>query len=90
MRGMATPTKGDLVIAETATSTWHYHLRQIGDEGFKPGGLLPQYPALCGARLGWDTEIPLSTWGKRSDHIPEHFCQKCERGPEKGFRVVQS
>lgn len=40
------PKKGDLVISETATSTWNYHLRVIGAEGFMPGGGAP--PALCG------------------------------------------
>lgn len=57
----------DLVIAETEASNWHYHLRRVVDGKLYPGGGAP--PALCGARLGWDTTQPLSSWGLRS-HIP--------------------
>lgn len=64
------------VIAETATSTYSYHLRRVGTEGVKLGGLAEQYRALCGARLGWDTRLPLTTWGQRS-HLPEHYCVQC-------------
>ena len=64
-----------LVVAETATSTWHYHIREVGPEGLKPGGGAP--PALCGAKLGWDTKIPLEAWGTK-DHIPSVWCSKCE------------
>lgn len=66
-----------LVIAETSTSTWNYHLREIGsEEELKLGG--GAGPALCGAPLGWDTKIPLTAWGKKS-HIPEKWCKECEK-----------
>ena len=32
--------------------------------------------ALCGEKVGWDTEIPLSAYGTKS-HILERWCQKC-------------
>lgn len=63
-----------LVIAETSTSTWHYHLRQVQERLYLGGGAPP---ALCGQQLGWDTQIPLRAWGIRG-HLPESWCQKCE------------
>ncbi len=64
-----------LVIAETSTSTWHYHLRRVGRDGkLYPTGGAP--PALCGVALGWDTPIPLDAWGSKS-HIPQHWCLDC-------------
>jgi hypothetical protein len=64
----------NLVIAETDTSTWSYHLREVVDGRLFLGGGAP--PALCGAKLGWDTLIPLRAWGQRS-HIPESWCKAC-------------
>jgi hypothetical protein len=69
------PKEGDLVVSETATSTWHYHLRRIGPEGPKYGGGAGK--ALCGANLGWDTRIPVRHYGQKSEHIPEHYCAEC-------------
>lgn len=66
----------DLVIAETPTSQWHYHLRRVVNGKLHLGGGAP--PALCGAELGWDTMQPLSSWGLRS-HIPETWCKECAR-----------
>ena len=71
-----------IVISETATSTWHNHLREVGPEGLKPGGGAP--PALCGAKLGWDTKIPLKAWGTK-DHIPSVWCSECAK---KGAAVL--
>lgn len=65
-----------LVVAETAASTWSYHLREVKDGKLYPGGGAPN--ALCGAALGWDTAIPLSAWGMKS-HLPERWCAECER-----------
>lgn len=56
-----------LVIAETPTSTWTYHLRQKDEE---------KYKALCGAKVGWDTELPVSTYGMTT-HIGERYCAHC-------------
>ena len=64
---------GDLVIAETETSTWNYHIRRIEADGLFLGGGAP--PALCGAKVGWDTLIPLSTYGSK-DGL-SHWCPKC-------------
>lgn len=69
---------GTFVIAETASSSWNYHLRRIGEDGkLFPNGNAP--PAVCGRALGWDTKIPLTAWGKRS-HIPETWCLECAQG----------
>lgn len=69
-------SKTELVISESPTSTWFYHLRQVGPEGLKLTGGAPD--ALCGAKLGWDTKFPMAYWGRR-DHIPSRFCAECER-----------
>jgi hypothetical protein len=66
----------DLVIAETATSTWNYHLREVKDGKLYPGGAAP--PALCGKQLGWDTKIPLESW-KISTIGAESWCTDCDR-----------
>lgn len=73
--GSVDATPGSLVIAETSTSSWNYHLRRVSADGkLYPGGGAP--PALCGRSLGWDTKQPLSAWGKKS-HIPQHWCKDC-------------
>ena len=66
---------GSLVIAETSTSTWNYHIRRVGPDGkLYFGGAAP--PALCGRSLGWDTKQPIANWGVKS-HIPETWCSDC-------------
>lgn len=62
------------MVAETSAAVWNYHLRRIVDGRMFFGGGAPA--ALCGAPLGWDTLIPLSSWGGRS-HIPETWCTAC-------------
>lgn len=76
MRAKPKPAPGTLVIAETATSTWNYHLRRVGPDGslYLTGGAPP---ALCGRSLGWDTSQPISSWGKKS-HVPQRWCSDCE------------
>lgn len=64
-----------LVIAETSTSTWSYHLREVVGGKMHLGGGAPA--ALCGARVGWDTRIPIAAWG-RVTHLPETWCRRCE------------
>ena len=64
-----------LRLAETDTSTWFYHLveSESADDEIKQGALL----AICGAAFnGWETRIPLSTWGLRN-HIPSGYCPNC-------------
>ena len=61
-------------VAETATSMWSYHLHEDGGEPNFGGGSLTM---LCGeVRTAWDTQIPVSSWGKES-HLPESFCSGC-------------
>lgn len=55
---------------------YFYHLRRVGAEGIKLGGLTSEYRALCGSALGWDTRTPLSTWGFQS-HLRERYCEEC-------------
>ena len=73
------PTKshseGDLVICERGTGTWNYHLRRVGAEGLHMGGA--RLTPLCGSQIsGWDTQLPVETWGHR-DHIPSTWCRAC-------------
>lgn len=67
-----------LVIAETRTSTWHYHLRELApEEEPKLGGLPSGTQALCGnPNLGWDVLIPLTAWGIQDK--TSHWCSACE------------
>jgi len=74
---MSNPKTGDLVVAETSTSTWHYHLRIIGPEGFRPSGYFGFVQALCGRTLGWDVSIPVSTYGVKDDYLA-HWCRDCQ------------
>jgi len=77
-----------LIIAETASSTWSYHLRILepGEEPKYGGGA---GFALCGAKVGWDTQMPMSAWDKKVAHIPESFCVKCElEAAKRGFTVA--
>ncbi len=68
---------GKLIVSEGRRS-WEYHLRKIGEEGPKYGGLL-NITALCGAKLNWDTKIHLEVFGYRTEHIPETFCEQCAK-----------
>lgn len=63
-----------LIICETASSTWNYHLRLIEDGQEKCGGMVDGH-ALCDSKIGWDTKIPLSAYGKSI--FPDHWCSKC-------------
>jgi hypothetical protein len=66
--------KETLLVSETANSSWNYHLRLVvsGEEKFGGGA----GTALCGSELGWDTKLPLSSYGIKS-HIPSSYCKKC-------------
>jgi hypothetical protein len=70
-------------LFETISGVWFYHLREDKDE-FKPGGAIDVM--LCGKKMqGWDTGIPLNTWGVR-DHLPSKYCKGCtEAAIEKGI-----
>ena len=71
-----------LVVSETSTSTNHYHLRRVRSSGVKTGGGLSllsgdEGKALCGACLGWDTQIPVKAFGTKDGF--SHWCSECER-----------
>jgi hypothetical protein len=63
-----------LIISETASSSWNYHLRLVDEGQEKYGGGAEE--ALCGEKLGWDTKVPLKVYGIVS-HLKEHWCKKC-------------
>ena len=63
-----------LVVSETASAVWFYHFREVKEDKLFPSGGAPA--ALCGAKLGWDTAIPVQTYGKK-DHIPSRWCRDC-------------
>ena len=71
---MKDPKAGDLVVCETRSSVWSYHLRVLGNEGFKPGG--GDIVSLCSKKMGWDTRIPLATYGKPGN-TPSSWCSVC-------------
>ena len=77
-------SKKELVVCETSTSTGSYHLRVVGPEGKKMGGGAPD--SLCGRKMGWDTLIPLSSYGLPGNY--GHCCKKClELAIEQGLIV---
>lgn len=69
-----------LVVSETPAAMWHYHLRLIAESdalgGPRGGGLVGAH-ALCGRQLGWDTAVPVASYGRALRHLPEHFCAEC-------------
>ncbi len=65
----------NLIISETESSTFHYHLRRLSPEGPQYGGG-SNLVALCGKKLGWDTRILLAAWGSES-HLKEYWCSQC-------------
>lgn len=69
-----------LIVAETATSTWNYHLRLVepGKEMYGGGA----GDAICGAKLGWDTKIPVESYGKVRDRL-FRWCDACLVDKEK-------
>jgi hypothetical protein len=76
-----------LVIAETALSTWNYHLRLTTPDGVRRGGGVA-LEALCGKKVGWDTQVPLSGYGHKVEHIPETYCDRCRLlAQDLGFEV---
>jgi hypothetical protein len=70
----------ELVIAETISGNWHYHLRRVGSSGLKLGGGLSllgkEGRSLCGKELAWDTKFSLTAWGKHDGY--SHWCSACE------------
>lgn len=83
---MKDPKLGDLVISETRSAVWSYHLRVVGAEGFRPSGG-ENLVALCLKKMGWDTRIPLSSWGKKGN-TPASWCSEClKRAQDLHFQV---
>lgn len=61
------PVETCLRVVEGVESTWSYHLAHG-----------PQRDALCDpARTMMQTNLPLSAWGYKSDHLPERYCDQC-------------
>lgn len=53
-------------ICESRASIWAYHLSLDGGKS-----------SLCGRTDMMSTQLPLRTWGMKSEHIPEKYCSKC-------------
>ena len=84
MRGIRNHEENKLIISETATGTWHYHLRKLGDGPQYGGGV--GLVSICGVKLGWDTEIPLGHFDselKTKRLCDGHFCGDCFDVAEK-------
>ena len=67
-----------LVVCETETSSWHYHLRSVetGQEKLS-GGI--NLISLCGKKVGWDTKIPLAVYNNpEKNQNFEKYCLRCE------------
>lgn len=80
---MKDPKAGDLVICETRSAVWAYHLHLIGDDGFHPSG--GDITSLCGKKMGWDTRIPLTCYGKQGN-TPSSWCSVCmDEAKKKGL-----
>lgn len=58
----------ELQIVEGVSGMWHYHLAPTDRV----------HEAICGAHT-MHTSIPLTYWGKSAKHIPESYCEECER-----------
>jgi len=65
-----------LIISETASSIWHYHLRLVEKGEEKYGGNAGL--SLCGKKLGWDTQIPLRAYGMKN-HVRSNYCEECKK-----------
>lgn len=68
----------------TATPTSPIHLRQVGTEGLKLGGGIPEdVAALCGATIarGWDLPTDVPSTVERAATIPQdqpgRHCLRC-------------
>lgn len=57
----------DLVITEGVASVYFYHLSEPERKTV----------SLCGAQT-MHTSLPLSSWGFKSKHIPEGYCETCQ------------
>ena len=57
---------GVILVVESTTGYYHYHLREEG-----------QPESLCGRRDMMLTAVPLSAWGYRG-HLREQYCAACE------------
>ena len=63
----------EFVVDEGVESVWTYHIRK----GKKPETDGSGYRALCGHQL-LGKELPIETWGHKSEHIPQRYCDKCD------------
>lgn len=57
-------------ICEGRSGMWHYHLCLITDKH--------SLIAICGAET-MHANAPLETWGHKSDHIPDSYCEVCDQ-----------
>lgn len=61
-----TPRLDEIEVVEGVEGVWHYHLRRKGESA-----------AICGNHRIMPTQIPLSYWGQKAEHILESYCPRC-------------
>lgn len=54
-------------IWEGVSGCWHYHISTGGRKGVQ-----------CGDENVMSTDLPLDSWGFKSDHLHETYCKECE------------
>ena len=64
----------------TATSHSKWHLRKLTDKGKKLGGGADT-PSLCGRKMGWDLDAPISKF-----ILEDHICSECRKVFQKESR----
>lgn len=74
--------KYSLVVSETETSAWNYHLRILDERGFKMGGS-GNLISLCGKKMAWDTLVPAETFLKTDRPEFGTYCKECKRKAEE-------
>lgn len=66
------PKQQDISIHENISGNYFYHIA------------IDDVP-LCGAKNTMRRGLPLSSWGMKSSHIGERYCEKCTELWTEGF-----
>ena len=57
-----------------------WHIRKLGEDGLKLGGIVGGALSLCGATIAWDLAVALT------EHHISHACSVCAAKYQKGER----
>ncbi len=63
---------------QSPSSPWH--IRKLGEDGLKLGGIAGGALSLCGATIAWDLAVALT------EHHVSHACERCAERYRKGER----